>query len=121
MARLGDGEGGVDRVAVAHLADQHDVGVLAKDVLQRDAEAVRVALDLTLRDEAALRLVQELDGVLERHDVIAALAVHLIDHGGERGALAASRRPGHQHQPAGQAGERRDGGRKPSVSRAGTV
>ena len=38
MAGLGDGERRLDGLPVAHLADQHDVGVLAQHVLQRGAE-----------------------------------------------------------------------------------
>ena len=35
VARLGDGHRGLDRLEVAHLADQHDVRVLAQHVLER--------------------------------------------------------------------------------------
>ena len=42
VAGLGDGERGLDGLEVAHLADEHDVGVLAQDVLERVLEATRV-------------------------------------------------------------------------------
>ena len=63
-----------DRLEVPHLADQDDVGVLAQDVLQRRGEAVGVGPDLALVHDAGLVLVQELDRVLDGHDVARALA-----------------------------------------------
>ena len=53
VAGLGERQRRLDRLEVAHLADQHDVGVLAQHGAQRLAEApVRVAADLALVDEA---------------------------------------------------------------------
>ena len=48
-----------------------------------------------------LWLVQELDGVLDRHDVVLALGVDLVDHRGERRRLARARRPGHEDESLG--------------------
>src|SRR5438132_1295777 len=42
VARLRNGQRRPDRLQVAHLADQHDVGVLTQGVLERGCEAVRV-------------------------------------------------------------------------------
>ena len=39
VAGLGDGERRLDRLQVAHFADEDDVGVLAQDVLERLGEA----------------------------------------------------------------------------------
>ena len=69
VAGLGRGQRGRDRLEVAHLADEDDVGVLAQHVLQRLGERVRVLPDLALVDDRALVVVQELDRVLDRHDV----------------------------------------------------
>ena len=66
---LGDGQRGLDRLHVAHLADQHDVGVLAQDVLERALERLRVAADLALVDEAVLVAVLELDRIFDGDDV----------------------------------------------------
>ena len=41
---------------------------------EREGEVVRVGADLALVDDAALVLVQELDRVLDREDVLLALA-----------------------------------------------
>jgi hypothetical protein len=44
--------------------------------------------------------VQELDRILDRHDMGRARPVDVIDHSGERRALAAARRSRDQHEPA---------------------
>ena len=71
VTRLGDGERRFDRLEIAHLADQHDVGVLPQDVLERDLEADAVSrADFALVDDAHLVGVQELDRVFDRDDVL---------------------------------------------------
>ena len=62
-----------DRLEVAHLADQDHVRVLAQRGLQRVGEAGRVRAELALVDDALLVLVEELDRVLDRHDVLFAV------------------------------------------------
>ena len=59
-----------DGLLVAHLADEDHVRVLTQDAAQR-AYDVGVLADLALVDHRALVLVQELDRVLDRHDVAA--------------------------------------------------
>ena len=92
MPGLGGGERGADRLEVAHLADQDHVGVLAERGAQRLAEAGRVDADLALVDDAALVAVHELDRVLDREDVIGAVAVDLVDHRRERRRLTGAGR-----------------------------
>ena len=75
VAGLGGGQRHLDGLEVAHLADQDDVGVLAQHVLERLGERVRVVADLALVDQAVLVAVQELDGVLDGHDVVAPVRV----------------------------------------------
>ena len=53
---------------------------------------------LALADETRLALVYELDRVLDRENVIAAVAVAVIDHRRERRRLAGAGRPGHEHE-----------------------
>ena len=70
VAGLGGLDGDRDRLEVAHLADQHDVGVLAQRRAQRVLEPVGVRVHLALVDQALLVLVHELDRVLDRDDVV---------------------------------------------------
>ena len=65
----------ISRLEVAHLADQDDVGVLAERAAQRVRERQRVDRDLALVDHRPVVAVQELDRVLDRHDVRRAGAL----------------------------------------------
>jgi hypothetical protein len=53
-------------------------------------------------------LVQELDRILDRHDVTAPGAIDLVDQGGERRGLARTRGAGHQHESTLEVGEALD-------------
>ena len=109
---LSRGQRGRDRLEVAHLSDEDHVGVLAQRRLQRVAEALRVGAELALVDEALLVPVQELDRVLDRHDVLLARAVDLVDHRGERGGLPRAGRARDEDEAARPARELVDGGRQ---------
>ena len=52
VARLGGLDRDRDRLEVAHLADEHDVRILAQRGAERVLEALRVLADLALVDEA---------------------------------------------------------------------
>ena len=73
QAHLGRRDRERDRLAVAHLADQHHVGVLADRGAQRRPEAAACACP-TSRCESTelLVLVHELDRILDRDDVACA-------------------------------------------------
>ena len=92
VAGLGRGDRRRDRLEVAHLAEEDHVRVLAKRAAQGVGEADGVGPDLALVDDAALVAVQELDRVLDGHDVVVARAVDLVDHGCERRRLTGARR-----------------------------
>ena len=79
---------------------------------------VRVGVQLALVDHALLVRVQVLDRVLDRDDVLVALAVDLVDHRRERRRLARAGRPGHQHQAARLVAELRDHRRQAQVLEA---
>jgi len=100
VARLGRRQRRLDRLVVAHLADENDVGVLAQGRAQRDRERLGVDLDLPLVDEALLVPVEELDGILDRHDVLGAGGVDVVDHGREGSRFTGTGGAGHQHHPA---------------------
>jgi hypothetical protein len=63
VARFRDAERRLHGLEVAHLADEHDIGVLAESRTERVGETLRILMHLTLIDETALVLVHELDWV----------------------------------------------------------
>ena len=119
VAGLGRGQRGGDRLEVAHLAEEDHVRVLAERGAERLGEAGCVDADLALVDDAALVPVHELDRVLDREDVLRALAVDLVDQRRERRRLTGAGRAGDEHEPArplGQLVERRGDARAPRAS-----
>ena len=115
VARLCDGEGGRDGLEVAHLAHEDHVGILAEDVLERVLEGVRVREDLALVHQALLVVVDELDGILDGHDVLGPLVVDLVHHGGQGGGLARARGPRDEDESLGPVGELLDHGGQPQL------
>src|SRR5262249_47652898 len=67
VTRLGGGQRQADRLRVAHLADQQDVGVLSQSVAQAGGEVAHLASDLALAHEPPLATCRDavLDRVLE--------------------------------------------------------
>src|SRR5439155_710407 len=116
VAGLGDAERRFDRLEIAHLADEHDVRVLAERRAERVAEAVGVAVHLALVHQTVLVLMHELDRVLDGQDVIVALGVDLVDHRRQRRRLAAAGRAGDEHQAARLLRERREHGRQAQIA-----
>jgi hypothetical protein len=100
VAGLGRGNGGRDRLEVAHLAEEDHVRVLAKRTAQGVGEADGVGPDLALIDDASLVAVQELDRVLDGHDVVVASSVDLVDHGRESRRLTGARGTGYEDEAA---------------------
>lgn len=98
VPRFGGGHGDADRLVIAHLAEQDDVGRLAERGAQRRHIALGVGRDLPLADDGMLVPVEELDGVLQRDDVGAAGVVDRVDHAGERRRFAAPGRAGDEHE-----------------------
>ena len=85
-------------------------GILAQRGAQRVREAAGVAVHLALVHQAVLVLVDVLDRILDREDVIVALGVDLVDHRRQRRRLAAAGRAGDEHEaarPLGELGEHR--------------
>ena len=113
VAGLGGGERGLHRLDVADLSDEDDVRVLPQHALQRGVEIGGVGSDLTLVDDRALVRVQDLDRVLDRHDVPVVVVVDVIDHRAERRRLARAGRSGDEDETALVVGELADDGRQP--------
>ena len=91
VPRLGRVHGRAERLAVAHLAHQDDVRVLPHGVLERHVPVDHVDADLALVDDRLVVLEREFDRVLDRDDVQPLALVHVLEHRGDRRALA---RPG---------------------------
>jgi len=100
MARLGDGERGLDRFEITHLTDENDVRILAERVLEGACERLGISSHFALIDQAALMLVDELDRVFDSDDVAFPLPVDLVDQRREGGRLSRPGWPGDQHQSA---------------------
>ena len=105
MSGFGGEQSRLDRLEVAHFADEDDVGILPQRAAQGLRERLRVDGDLALVDDRLVVAVQELDRVLDRHHVRAARPVDVVDHRRQRRALAAAGRSGHEHEAALFAGD----------------
>ena len=103
MTRLGRRQGQRDRLGIAHLAHQKDVGVLAERVAQAAGEVGDVAPDLAPPDNRRLAGGEPvLDRVFERREDDRLLPERLLRERRQRRRLA---RPGcatDQHQPVRQ-------------------
>ena len=98
MAGLGCGQRGRDGLEVAHFAEEDHVGVLTERAAKRVGEPGRIDADLALVDDAALVLMEELDWILDRDDVIGADPVDLVDHRRKRRRLTRARRAGEENE-----------------------
>ena len=92
VAGVRRGERGHERLAVAHLADHDDIGILAHDVDERPLETQRVEADFALFDDGLFVLENVLDRVFQRDDVALLVFVDVLDHRGQRAGFAAARR-----------------------------
>ena len=87
-----------DRLEIAHFTHHHDVRILAQRTAQRRGKGLCMHADLAVIDQRLLRAMHKLDRVLDGDDVIFAVQVRVIDHRGERGAFARTRRTGHEYE-----------------------
>ncbi len=115
VAGLGRAERRLHGDQVADLPDHDHVRVLAQDAPQGAGERVGVEAHLALVDQRAAVHVEHLDRVLDRHHVLVGGPVDPVDHRGERGALARSRRAGDEDDPALLVGQAADGRRQLEV------
>ena len=74
VARFRGGDGHLHRLQVAHFTDEDHVRVFAESGAQGVLELLGVLPDFALIDDAELVVVQVFDRVLDRDDVLAALA-----------------------------------------------
>jgi hypothetical protein len=118
VARLGHGQRRLDRLEVPHLADQDDVRVLPQNVFESLLEVLGVRTHLALIHHTSLVLVQVLDRILDRHDVLVPIVVDLVDHRRQRGGLAGPGRARHQDQAPGTFRQFGDDLRQPQLFEA---
>ena len=122
MSGLAGRQRNLHRLRIAHLADDDDVGRLAKGGAQRGREIRRVDADLDLLDQAAAVRVLVFDRILDGDDVARVAQVDLVHERRQRGRLAGSGRTADQHQAARQPAQRLDRRRQAEASpAAGTV
>ncbi len=119
VARLGRLKGRLRRLAVAKLADQDDVRVLPQRPAKRLVERVRVDADLTLVDDARLVPMEDLDGILDRDDVLASRSVDVTDDRGKRRRLARPGGAGDENEAAVLACELLDAGGQAQAGEVG--
>ena len=92
-------------LAVAHLADQDHLGSLSHGGTQCVGKAWSIAVQFPLVDGGRFVVVQELDGVFHRDDVIIFFAIDGVKQHRKRRRLARSCRAGHQHDAIAQLGD----------------
>ena len=64
-------------------------------------EGQRVEADFALFEDGLVVLEDVFDRVFERDDVLFEMGVDVLDHGRQRGGLAAAGRAGQEHDAAG--------------------
>ena len=88
-----------DRLAIAHLAEQNHFRRLPQRGPQSQRKIRRIRMQLALMNGRILVLVQKLDRIFDRNDVIKLCLVNQIDHRRQRRAFPAARRAGNQDNP----------------------
>ena len=119
MPRLGGVDRRLERLDVAQLAHEDDVGILTDGMFHADLEVPHVDADLPLIDEALVLGEDELDRILERENVLAVVPVDVVEHRADRGALAGARHAGEQHHPLVELTEPLDRGRQEELLEVG--
>ena len=74
VARFGRVNGGHERFAITHFADEHDVGIFADGVLHADFEIFHVQADFALVDQALIFGKDEFNRIFQRQNVFAVVA-----------------------------------------------
>ena len=105
MARAGSHQGQLDGFQVAQFAHQDDVRILAQGAAQGSGKRLGMNADFTMVNQAVLALMHEFDRIFDGDDMIAAVLVDVIHHGGERGGLARAGGAGDHDQTAVQHAE----------------
>jgi hypothetical protein len=97
-AHVGATQGQFDRLQLAYLADQNDVGVVAHCAFGRCPKGAGVIAGLTVDGDRFLVLVHEFDRVFDRDDVAGGGGVNLVDQRRQGGGFTAAGRAGDHDQ-----------------------
>lgn len=85
---FGGGDGELDRFEVPHFSHDDDVGVFAEGGAEGAGEGLGMEADFAVSDVAALGGVHEFDGVFEGEDVVVAVFIDMVNHGGHGGGFS---------------------------------
>ena len=99
MAGFRGGHADLDGFAVAHFADENDLGSLAQRGAQSGGEGAEVVAHFALVESRLLLRMHEFDGIFERDDVDRLGLVQFVQQGRQRCRLTGAGRAGDQHQP----------------------
>src|ERR1700681_3574781 len=72
-----------------------------------------IGMYFALVHQALFVVVQKLDGILDSDHVLFTFSIDLVEHGGERGGFAGTRRASNEHQSAGRVPHAAPYGRQP--------
>ena len=78
------GEGQAKGLKIAHVPYQNNIGIFPQRGSQRLRKPQCVAVHLALINQAALTVMNKLNRILDRQDMIHAAVVYVIDHCGKR-------------------------------------
>ena len=98
MARLGGAQGDFDGLAVAHFANENDLGRLAKSGAQAVGEAVEIAAQLTLIEGGHVMRMNKLNRIFQGDDVNGPRVTDLVENRRQRGGFAGTGGAGDEHK-----------------------
>ena len=84
VTRFGRSEGQANGLKIAHFPYQNNIGIFPQRGSQRFRKPQCVAVHLALINQAALTVMNKLNRILDRQDMILAAVVYVIDHCGKR-------------------------------------
>ena len=97
MTGFRGGKGGFDGIEVPHFADEDHIRVLTEDGPEAVGIGAGIGPDLPLVDDAFVRGVHILDGVLQGDDMGLTGMVDPVQHGSQGGGLTGAGFAGDQH------------------------
>ena len=105
QAGFGGCEGEGNGLQVAHFTDEDDVSIFAQGGFETGREGFGMFRNFALGDDAFLVAVNELDRLLDCHNVSREVGVNVVNQGRERGAFSRSSRTCHEHDAAAHVAE----------------